>query len=104
MFCIIVPMFGRICVALYTLNLLGTTKPYLRYFLWALIILQVIMNLGIAITLMSVCGFDMVKIAEYVHTLALATFASRVLTYVTQCGYYLLQAITCISFHRICWR
>lgn len=57
-------MFGRIAVILYTLNLLGKSKRYLRYSLWALLFLQTVFNIAIAITLLSVCGFDMKLVAK----------------------------------------
>lgn len=57
-------MFGRIAVILYTLNLLGKSKRYLRYSLWVLLFLQTVFNVAIAITLLAVCGFDMKVVAK----------------------------------------
>ncbi|KAM0723670.1 hypothetical protein Q7P37_000658 [Cladosporium fusiforme] len=64
MFCILTPMFGRISVNLYTLALLGKTKPYLRYSLWVLLFLQTVFNVAIAFTLLGVCGTNMHVIAN----------------------------------------
>lgn len=67
MFCILTPMFGRISVNLYTLTLLGKTKPLLRYSLWVLLFLQTVFNVAIAFTLLGVCGTDMLVIAKLVY-------------------------------------
>ena len=64
MFCILTPMFGRISVNLYTLALLGRTKPLLRYSLWALLVTQTVFNVAICITLISICGTDMTIIGK----------------------------------------
>lgn len=64
MFCILTPMFGRISVNLYTLALLGRSKPILRYSLWVLLFLQTVFNVAIVITLASACGTDMTIIGK----------------------------------------
>lgn len=60
-------MFGRISVNLYTLTLLGKTKPLLRYSLWVLLFLQTVFNVAVAFTLLGVCGTDMLVIAKLVY-------------------------------------
>lgn len=65
-FAIIVPMLGRIAVGLYTLSLLGKSARWVRYTIWFLLLNQVLHNIGIAATLLSVCGFDPKEIAKYV--------------------------------------
>jgi hypothetical protein len=60
MFCVLTPLFGRISVALYTINLFGKAKRML--------FLQTTANFAIAITLLSVCGFDMMEVAKYAFT------------------------------------
>lgn len=62
-------MFGRISVNLYTLALLGKSKPLLRYSLWVLLFLQTVFNVVIAFTLLGVCGTDMLVIAKLVDRL-----------------------------------
>jgi hypothetical protein len=68
MFCVLTPLFGRISVALYTINLFGKAKRMLKPWLWSLIFLQTTANFAIAITLLSVCGFDMMEVAKYAFT------------------------------------
>lgn len=68
MFCVITPLFGRISVAVYTLNLFGKAKGYLKPWLWALMFTQVVANIGIVITLLAVCGFDMMEVSKYAST------------------------------------
>jgi len=68
MFCVLTPLFGRISVALYTINLFGKAKRILKPWLWTLIFIQTVTNLGIVITLLSVCGFDMMEVAKYAFT------------------------------------
>lgn len=65
MFCVLTPLFGRISVALYTINLFGKAKRILKPWLWSLIFVQVVCNIGIVITLLCVCGFDMIEVAKY---------------------------------------
>jgi hypothetical protein len=69
-FCVVTPLFGRISVALYTINLFGKAKRLLRPWLWALIFLQTAANVSIAVTLLAVCGFDMLEVAKYAFTSA----------------------------------
>jgi len=68
MFCVITPLFGRISVAVYTINLFGKAKGYLKPWLWGLIFTQVVSNIGIVITLLAVCGFDMMEVSKYAST------------------------------------
>jgi hypothetical protein len=68
MFCVLTPLFGRISVALYTIALFGKAKRILKPWLWSLIALQTAANLGIVITLLCVCGFDMMEVAKYDKT------------------------------------
>jgi hypothetical protein len=64
MFCVLTPLFGRISVALYTIALFGKAKRILMPWLWSLIFVQTVCNIGIVITLLSVCGFDMTQVAK----------------------------------------
>jgi hypothetical protein len=67
-FCVLTPLFGRISVALYTIALFGKAKRILKPWLWTLIFLQTAANFSIAITLLCVCGFDMMVVAKYAFT------------------------------------
>lgn len=63
-FCVMTPMLGRIAVTLYTLNLLEGTRRYLRWSLWFLLFWQTMTNISLLITLLTLCGVDMVEVAK----------------------------------------
>lgn len=67
-------MVGRIAVGLYTLSLLGANARWVRYTIWFLIFQQLVHNIGICVTLLSVCGTDPVQIAKYVPTTTMAAY------------------------------
>lgn len=66
-FCIVTPLLGRLAVTLYTVNLLGNAKAYMRHFLWVLLWLQIATNVSLLIVLLSLCGFDIPTVAKYVR-------------------------------------